>query len=115
MHALAMFAALAWVGGVLPAHAMPPLGCLQNAAGARWCDGQVLVAQRAPVHLPVGWVHPATVRRAPRPFDAPEAIVQALPVDALVRSPGLRGEGVPSVAVVPRDAGKGISEVRTMK
>lgn len=106
---------LAWVGGLVPAHAGPPLGCLQNAAGGRWCEGERIGVTAVPVRLPDGWVHPATVRRAPRPFEGSEAIVQALPVEQLVRRQTIVGDGAPFVGRVSRDAAVGVSEVRTSR
>lgn len=57
---------------------MPPVGCLETDAGARWCVGDVRLRPGAPVALPAG-PHPATVVHPSRPFYSVGQVVPSLP------------------------------------
>lgn len=92
-----------WLAGAVPAsYAAPPLGCLENRAGARWCESP---AWQRPVGRPVQMVfdgpHPATIRRAPVPVSAHPAVVAALPVERLLPWRGVMpARGAPEVVVL---------------
>lgn len=57
---------------------MPPVGCLQTAAGARWCVSDVRL--RSAVSVPVvSGPHPATVVQPARPYYSVGQVVPSLP------------------------------------
>lgn len=98
-------ALLIWLAGIAPASAAPPLGCLENAAGARWCDSpDWLRPSGRPVQIIVDGPHPATIRRAPVPVSGHPAVVSALPVDALLPWRGVVVPGLSPEVIFLRKA-----------
>lgn len=104
-----------WLAGAVPAsYAAPPLGCVENQAGARWCDWPTWnQSEQRPVQVVFNGPHPATIRRAPVPVSGHPAIVRALPASDLLpwRGPAFAAPG-PRVEVVKRSDGVKIGERR---
>jgi len=77
--------AIAWgaaglVLAVSPIFAAPPLGCLENSRGARWCTSYDNDRAEAVGSVPVlsSGPHPATIKKPPRPFEPVGAIVKPI-------------------------------------
>lgn len=67
---------------VFPAHAAPPNGCIENSAGARWCEHwEKHTLEKNQVFSDP---HPATVVRPPQPYHPVGQIVASLPVSGLL-------------------------------
>lgn len=69
--------------GIGGASASPPLGCVENSKGQRWCQSSKAHFKRTPPEtdaLQLGWVHPAfkVNRQLPEPVGRQVAV---LPVE----------------------------------
>lgn len=59
------------------ASSVPPVGCLETSAGARWCVSDVRLRPAVPVVV-VG-PHPATIVQPSRPYYSVGQVVPSLP------------------------------------
>lgn len=115
-----LFTFLTWIAAsfalvAFPVDAAPPSGCLENSKGQRWCDSFAKRFNPAVVRdrlEPVPWVHPATVKAAPKLYESPGQQVAALPVDEFL--PGYRkpnyDASMPWVGVLPAGTQTPLSE-----
>jgi len=85
----------AWVAAglvlaVSPSFASPPLGCLENSMGVRWCQGYERQTQEATevTDMPIYGPHPATLITPPRPYQGVGQQVKTVDVSLLL--PGYR-------------------------
>lgn len=66
-------------------HAAPPLGCVENSKGQRWCEGSSKHFQReAPQRDSEPfepWLHPATKKAVLALFQPVGRVVEPLPID----------------------------------